>query len=304
MDHPEPTGIHGIDLSAWKHYGRWSAAVVANDVIAMGARPHGISFDLGLKGWDDEMLRDWLRGVLEVCSAYGMVYEGGNVNRVCGTVCGMAWGVPIIKPLSRRGARAGDRIIVTAEIGTGWALRLLHENGVFAALPDVYAEYKHWPTINFDAFQQVFAGGFVHSAMDLTDGLWEFGHEIVEQDGLSVVLHAPSAWSAPVKACASALSIPTDAFLLDLGYDTPYAHAWTVAAEDVDEVLQLLGDSGVQCSLVGSVENAEIHPTVYLRLENGDVIEAPAIADDVLDGRGSVLKWSETVVDTISRHSH
>ena len=64
---------------------------IANDVIACGVSPKGLSLDIGINIFEDEEeVFKFIDGVLEVCSHYNMKYEGGNMsksNYVCGSVC-------------------------------------------------------------------------------------------------------------------------------------------------------------------------------------------------------------------------
>src|SRR4029079_9094784 len=168
MDRPEL--IFGRDTAAMRLNGRWAAAVVANDVIACGQRPRGISFDIGAATCDSDGLLECARGVVDLCDAYGMTYEGGNVG--AGTsITGVSWGLGEPRSIIRReGARAGDVIVVTAAVGTGSA------RGVCAAARPQeserlaeFASYKHWPAIRLDAFERVWKLRCIHAGMDLTD---------------------------------------------------------------------------------------------------------------------------------------
>src|SRR4051794_9448584 len=61
-------GRQGSD--SLRYHGRWASGVIANDIVACGVRPKGISFDVGMGDLSDDDFYAFGRGVLDVCGAY------------------------------------------------------------------------------------------------------------------------------------------------------------------------------------------------------------------------------------------
>lgn len=302
MDRPERVRSTTDPLADARHFGRWSAGLVASDVIASGAAPQGISFDVGHETFEEEEhFLAWVDGVLDVCSAYRMEYEGGNIGLGV-DVCGMAYGFTH-HPITRRGARRGDQILVTWALGTGWAKRLMSKalesgevDASFAFFDfDMVHEHQDRPWVNLAAFIEVWETGGITSGMDLTDGLIEFGQEIADQTGQGVWLERPGEVSPWISLAADYLGVSAWSLMLEPGYDTPYAHGWTVQSTAVDAVVDVLVRREVPYVVVGSVVDT---PGVHIGIEGRSVL-APRYWDDVFDERGSEEKWRDQIVRLI-----
>lgn len=299
LDRPEmiySTGDRETDLVL---FGRWCAGLTANDVIACGVDPQGISFDVGVETIVGEELLMWARGVTDVCEQYGMAYEGGNLGSG-GAVTGMCFGISESRRVIRRaGAKVGDHVLVTAALGTGWAQRVWRERvpAEFFPLPGIN-EYKHRPWVKLDVFREVWAAEVINCGMDLTDGLVEFGWEIFEQSGCDVEFAPPPAYPEAVSLTAGRLGLPEWSFLFEPGYDTPFAHGWCVAESALDDVVRLLRRGGVDHLVVGRVKEPEFGP--HLRGSDGSIVTLPRYWDDVNVHRGSVIAWQEDILPLFS----
>src|SRR3984885_7416184 len=122
MDQPSFIQHADPDLNPFRFYGRWVAGVTCNDVIAMGARCRGFSLALAAPpDLETTCVEQLLGGVADVLEFCGAEYEGGNIDSgPMGTV-GLAWGLVARHAVVRRsGARPGDAIVVTGELGLGW----------------------------------------------------------------------------------------------------------------------------------------------------------------------------------------
>lgn len=295
LDRPEmiySTGDREKDLIL---FGRWCAALTANDVIACGVDPQGISFDVGVDTVVGDELLVWARGVADVCGQYGMAYEGGNLGSG-GAVTGMCYGISEPgKVIRRAGAKVGDYVVVTAALGTGWAQRVWRERVPADRFPlSGVAEYQHRPWVNLDAFRKVWGTGAINCGMDLTDGLIEFGWEIFEQSGHDVEFAPLANYPDAVGITARALGLPEWAFLFEPGYDTPFAHGWSVAEADLGSVVRLLEDAGVLHVVVGRVRPRNLGP--HLKHDDGLIVPLPRYWDDVCVHRGSVRAWEEEIL--------
>jgi len=301
IDRPERIFFSNNENEDLKLYGRWSAGVVANDVIACGAFPVGISFDIGSSEFDNvNDLKVWISGVLDVCHIYNMKYEGGNIGIGKG-ISGVSWGIQEnSKIIRRKGANHGDIIIATANIGTGWALRLLeskYDLNNINILND-FKLYKHSPWINLKAFKLIWELDAISCGMDITDGIVEFGYEILEQSGLGVIFNFVENRPFPIDYVANVFQYPEAAFLFEPGYDTPFAHGWCIKEGLIDKVIQILKHSNVPYTILGKT-SSKVNK-VYVE-RNFERVELPKYWDDVNKSRGSIEIWKTDILPLIEK---
>ncbi len=151
-------------------------AVVANlsDLAAMGSEPLGLVFSVGLpRGIAADFVKKLLKSMNASARAYGTYLVGGDLNEsddiiISGTAFGV---VPKNQLLTRSGARVGDLIAVTGELGAATVgLKILLEQ-----LPQ--KGYKKLIRASTHPVARVWEGRFlaksgaVTSAIDITDGI-------------------------------------------------------------------------------------------------------------------------------------
>lgn len=161
-----PPGSDPIDV------GYKAVAVNLSDLAAMGARPEALSAALLLSAPDDTLIGAIRRGMAQACRPCRLeaplpVVESGHF-----TACVSALGVlPRGEALTRAGARPGDRIFVTGELGdAGLALREHHGGARLSA----GARRRAWsrlrrPTPRVEA--GIALRGVASAAIDVSDGL-------------------------------------------------------------------------------------------------------------------------------------
>ena len=167
-------------------------AAALSDIAAMGGRALGavvaVSFPkkVGMRA-----ARELHRGVLEVSAKYDVPLVGGNVASWQGplAVTVSVVGVPAgRKPVLRSGARVGDTVLVTGELGGS----LLGRHFRFEPRLPEGEWLGRW--------------GRVHALIDLSDGLaTDLGHILQESRCGAVV----EAMKVPVSAAARRLSRKT-----------------------------------------------------------------------------------------------
>lgn len=163
-----------------KALGHKALAVNLSDLAAMGARPIGCVLGLALPHLHEPWLAAFAEGFHALAAAHGCPLIGGDTTRsahdlaISVTVFGS---VPAGQALRRDGARSGDDIWVSGELGAAdVAYRLL--DGQYLADAALLAATRgalEWPE------PQVALGlalrGIAHSAIDLSDGLLQdLGH--------------------------------------------------------------------------------------------------------------------------------
>lgn len=164
--------------------GWFAAAVNYSDVAAMGAKPVGILTSMMLSRdmlYDD--FKEIMRGIKECSEAVGGEILGGDTKEGDGIVIsGTALGI-INKNrlLKRSGAKDGDLIAVTGQMGTAAA-------GYLASLQNIDAPEEkralYAPVPRTKEGEILSKSGFATSCMDVTDGLAYSICEIARQSGV------------------------------------------------------------------------------------------------------------------------
>lgn len=297
--HRKPSNNRSNDSKA---FGKWIAAIIANDVIACGVAPKGLALDIGLSAFQDEHdLYKFIDGVLDVCNDYSMTYEGGNLNRG-DFIGGVSWGIS--KPdaiITRKGAQDGSILLATARIGFGWAIELLqHIEGGHHHITDKHmayeiAHFKDNPVINLNAFQEIWKLDVIECGMDLTDGIIEFGYEIFDRTGLGVIL-APSNPHKVVKYVSSLLQIDPEDIMFDPGYDTPYAHGWCIKKSNIEIVCSILAKYHIPYTILGEVTHKV--SGVY-RQKGASLMQLPRYWDDKTKSAPNYERWKRHILNSL-----
>ncbi|WP_440875573.1 thiamine-phosphate kinase [Thalassotalea sp. PLHSN55] len=161
---PVETSAHAI--------GHKVVAVSLSDLAAVGAEPAWISLAITLPSIDEAWAKEFCRGVFELCEFYNVQLIGGDTTQGPMSVTVTAQGiVPFGKHISRTGAKAGDWLYVTGEIGDA-ALALQHVFGnIKLAQPFVENSLKklNYPKPRALAGQAL--REYATSAIDISDGL-------------------------------------------------------------------------------------------------------------------------------------
>lgn len=303
MDHPSPIDRPLPEGMHWRYYGRWVAACTCNDVLAMGGRPRGFSLDLALPA-DTELtpVAQLYQGIADVLEAYGAVMEGGNtdINDRVETVA-MCWGTVSRAGVIRRGgARPGDVIAVTTELGVGWASFLLRKRGGWDRLTpgtrEELAEYNLMPLAPQHRAVAAAADELpraITSGMDLSDGLVEFLYTIEEASGCGAIAEERLIpVNATLAECAAALEVHPPLLAIEYGYDMPRAHGYTVDPARWDDLVKLFDAYGARLHPVGTVTE---QPGVVWRSAGGGTTELPKIWDDKCHRQSVIDRWTEFV---------
>lgn len=165
--------------------GWYLTAVNLSDIAAAGARPLGFVAALSLPADTDvDFLRGLGQGIEECAREFGIPVLGGDTKQadvmsLAGTAIGR---VRKDRVLLRKGARPGDVIVVTGELGrAGHAMRQIPVGGARSeALQTILHPY---PRV---AEGMVFSdSGAVTSCMDISDGLGATLAQMAAMTGLS-----------------------------------------------------------------------------------------------------------------------
>ncbi len=176
-------------LVSGHHFGGWASpedvgykavAVNVSDVAAMGGTPRFVLVSGGA-GEPETTLR-CMEGVLEACEEFGVYPLGGDTTRadsltVNVTIMGELAGRAVL----RSGARSGDLLAVTGELGASAAGFLVLESGGDAPGRLIRKHLRPEPRVEAG---RVASEVGAHAMIDLSDGLASDVCHICEQSGV------------------------------------------------------------------------------------------------------------------------
>lgn len=175
-------GIHfRRDWLTLRECGYRAVTGALSDLAAMAAAPLGVLVAIQLPASDRRVLLDLADGIGDAARAAGTVIVGGNLSAgdalgVTTTVLGAAFA-----PLSRAGARAGDRLYVTGALGgPAAALRTLLSGG---APPAPLRERLAAPEARIAEARWLAANGAT-AAVDISDGLAADARHLARASGV------------------------------------------------------------------------------------------------------------------------
>jgi thiamine-monophosphate kinase len=174
--------VAGHHFRSWaepEEVGYKAVAVNVSDVAAMGALPRFVLVSGGAA--DSGTALRCFRGVLEACAAFGVYPLGGDTTRadhltVDVAILGELEGGPVL----RSGARPGDALAVTGELGASAAGFLALEGG--AREPERLVRKHLRPEPRVETGLEAARLG-VHAMIDLSDGLASDARHVCEQSG-------------------------------------------------------------------------------------------------------------------------
>ena len=140
-----------------------SVAVNLSDLAAMGAKAHSILLALSLPSLDENWLAGFSQGVADCCRQYAVQLIGGDTTQsptLTISISAMGW-VPKQQAILRSGAKPGDLIAVTGEIGSA-AYALRYPNSSLQRSLD-------YPIPQLEYGQAL--RGYASAMLDISDGL-------------------------------------------------------------------------------------------------------------------------------------
>jgi thiamine-monophosphate kinase len=238
---------HFLHDAAPRALGHKALAVNLSDLAAMGAAPRWVLLALGLPSADAGWLEAFSAGFFALAERYGVELIGGDTTRSpLRTISVVALGeVPAGVALYRSGAKAGDDIWVSGELG-GAALALRH--------PEIseVARRLHEPEPRVELGERL--RGLAHAAIDVSDGLTgDLGH-VLERSQVGAVLDYER---IPRPAALHALGereLERDC-VLSGGDD--YELVFTAAPRRREALEALSGELGLALTRIGSIEAGE-----------------------------------------------
>ena len=174
------SGRHFKDWASSEDVGYKAVAANVSDVAAMGGVPR---FVLASGGADDaETTLRCMNGVLEACEEFGAYPLGGDTTGAAAlTVDVSILGQLVHTPVLRSGARPGDLLAVTGELGASAAGLLALERGDIGPKRLIRKHLRPEPRL---VAGRAAARLGAHAMIDLSDGLASDVRHVCERSGV------------------------------------------------------------------------------------------------------------------------
>lgn len=235
-------GVHFLPGDPIDTVARKLVRVNVSDIHAKGALPKEALLVLGWpSGRDEGDLQPFAAALGSDLDAWGATLIGGDTVTSPGpfflslTLTGESLGAG---PMQRSGARPGDELWVTGEIGAGWCglrdVRVGRESG--------FAEHYRVPKLPGAGGAQLVAA-FGSASMDVSDGLLGDAAKLAMESGVRVEIDRD----------AVPLASPADGVMEQLTGGDDYQILFTAPASVHDDLAAAAREFGVKLSRIGVI---------------------------------------------------
>jgi thiamine-monophosphate kinase len=256
-------GVHYLSDDPPDTVARKALRTNLSDLAAKGATPAGFVLTLALHSADANWLEPFARGLGEDAKSYRCPLLGGDTVWTPGpvTVSITAFGrVPEGKMVRRRGAKAGDRIMVTGTIGDAvLGLDILKKGAIARALAgDLEGRKMLIARYRVPQPRNALAAALrdhASAAMDVSDGLAGDLAKLCAASGVTAVIDTPS---IPTSAtAASLLSRGAVGLEVLIAGGDDYEILCTVPEARADAFAEAARQAGVAVTAIGTVMAGE-----------------------------------------------
>jgi thiamine-monophosphate kinase len=270
-------GVHfRRERASPRQIGRKALATALSDLAAMGAEPGEAYVVLGVPpDLDEDECVELLDGMVDLATATGTDLAGGDLTRagelfLALTVVGHA---PRPEDLvGRGGARPGDALVLTGELGGAAAgLALLEAPALAARLDgaDALLARQLEPRPRLGAGRAL-AGTGATATIDVSDGLGADAGHLAVQSGLRLRIDAEAVpLAAGVREVAELAG--KDPWRLALGGGEDYELLATLPPERLEEAKRAVREAeGIELTAIGEATRGE---GVEIRLPGGETLK-------------------------------
>ncbi len=243
-----------------------SLAVNLSDLAAMGARPVAAFIALALpRDCSSEWIEQLYAGMESLAAQYEFTIAGGDMTSaplifISVTLIGDLMPEALGQPLTRSGARVGDIVCVTGDLGdsaAGLALLNQPDLAVDAATRAHLLGRHHQPAPRLGEIERLmrFNRAMIHAGLDLSDGLAGDAAHIARASGVDIEIDVEQVPISPAcRIAANAAGVSAIDWALSGGED--YELCLCVAPEFAGE-LTPVGHAVVGAGEVRVLENGQ-----------------------------------------------
>jgi thiamine-monophosphate kinase len=272
--------VEGSHFSATTHpfdIGYKALAVSLSDIAAMGGEPAWVLLGLTLPEADQSWLGAFSDGFYTLLNQFNLALVGGNVAKGPVTITTQVQGfAPKNTYLTRRGAKTGDLVYVTGNLGDGGLAWSVLQQQLY---PDLFSDAeqeqlarKLWRPMPRITEGKILAG-LASAAIDISDGLAaDLGH-VLDASGVGATIFIDQ---LPMSSLLTRLP-KTVAANLALSAGDDYELCFTIPPDKVSELVMrqdspdpwiprtsrgttemgVLGKSGWQATCIGRIETTQ-----------------------------------------------
>ncbi len=252
-------GVHfRRDWLTWEAIGYRATAAALSDLAAMAARPVGVLVSLAVPPELDTPVYEQLStGITECLRSAGAVLLGGDTSRSPAPVLIDIMAVGAVKrPVKRSGARSGDELWVTGQLGAAASAVLALQSGLEPD-PTVRKRFER-PEPRWREAMWLAKRSALTAAIDLSDGLAGDAEHLSEASGVRLDIEVER--------------LPLDASLE--GWSNSAVSLAIAAGGGEDYELLFTSPPGIVADLLG-----EFHSTFGLELTRiGEVAEGTGVS--------------------------
>jgi thiamine-monophosphate kinase len=248
-------GVHFPLNTSARAIGHKSVAVNLSDLAAMGAEPSWVSLAITLPEIDENWIAEFCAGVFDLCEFYNVQLIGGDTTQGPLSITITAQGlIPYNKQILRSGAKAGDWLYVTGEIG-GAALALQSILGNIKVADKYHEEIQS--RLDFPK-AQVLAGQalreYATAAIDLSDGLVADLEHICKASGVgaNIVLD-----NLPISSALTNTAPQDEVYDIALKGGDDYELLFSVAEDNKVGMETALANTGIKITCIGQLNASE-----------------------------------------------
>ncbi len=240
-------------LSTWDAYDIAAKAVMVNvsDIAAMAATPCWITLNLSLPQFSQLWLERFSQGLHHTLKRFNLALIGGDTTKgplsITITIFGL---VPKGKALRRCGAKAGDLIYVSGELGAAaQAVSFLKDDTINSEDKDLLMQKLLRPNPRVDLVEIL--REFASAAIDISDGLSGDLNHICVASGVGACINHKAIPVHPLVKKIQGLQAVS--FALSGGDD--YELCFTVPPQKESKLLETLQQAGLNCFAIGEIEH-------------------------------------------------
>lgn len=263
------SGVHFFRDEDAFHVAFKAVMVNISDIAAMGGVPCWLTLSLTLPEINEHWLCRFKEGLAQALETFNLALIGGDTTRgplsVSITILGQ---VPLGKAIRRDGAKPGDAIYVSGELGgAAQALRFLMDKTPLSQDEKVLMQKLQVPTPRVDL--RMMLQQYATAAIDISDGLSSDLSHICQASHVGALLQASLVPIHPlVKKYQGTKALD---FALNGGDD--YELCFTVKAADRSLFQQELIEQGFCCFFVGCIDDKK---TIRIKKEEGRIVPLTA----------------------------